>query len=199
MTLTIFGPSQTRTFRTLWMARELGLNFNHAPGMDIQGTPSAELLAANPMAQVPAIDDDGFKLAESMAINLYLARKHGKLAPTNLEQEAETLRWSFWAMTAVEPGLMVAIKSALGIMGAAKDMEAAKAAVAELARPFQVLNAALEGRDYLLGAEFTVADLNVASVLSWTRIAGAELAGHPNIEAWLGRCLSRPAATEAQG
>ena len=199
MTLTIFGPSQTRAFRTLWMARELGLNFNQAPGMDMQGTPSAELLAANPMAQVPAIDDGGFKLAESMAINLYLARKHGQLAPTTLEQEAETWRWSFWVMTAVEPSLLVAIKSALGIMGVTKDMDAAKAAVAELAHPFQVLNRALEGRDYLLGAEFTVADLNVASVLSWTRIAGADLADHPNLEAWLGRCLSRPAATAAQG
>lgn len=199
MTLTMYGPAQTRASRTLWLTRELGLDFKHEPGMDMEGTASAGLLAANPMAQVPAIDDDGFKLAESMAINLYLARKHGKLVPTTLKEEAETLRWSFWAMTAVEPGLLMAIKSALGIMGVAKDMEAAKAAVAELAHPFQVLNAALEGRDYLLGTEFTVADLNVASVLSWTRIAGPELADYPKLEAWLGRCLSRPAATGAQG
>ena len=199
MTLKIYGPSQTRTFRTLWMARELGLDFDQQPGMDTQGTPSAELLDANPMAQVPAIDDEGFKLAESMAINLYLARKHGQLSPTTLADEAKTLQWSFWAMTAIEPGLLIALKSALGIMGVEQDPGAAKAAIAELARPLAVLDAALNDRDYLLGTEFTVADLNVASVLSWTRLAGADLADHPNVQAWLGRCLAREAAKETQG
>ncbi len=199
MTLKIYGPAQTRSFRTLWMVRELGLDFTQEPGMDTQGTPSKGLLEANPMAQVPAIDDDGFKLSESMAINLYLARKHGLLAPTTLEDEAQTLRWSFWAMTAVEPGLLAALKSALGILGVTKDMDAAKAALAEMARPFNVLNMALDQRDYLLGGEFTVADLNVASVLSWTRLAGADLSDYPNVEAWLGRCLTRPAAVAAQG
>ena len=199
MTLKIYGPPQTRTFRALWMAHELGLDFTQEPGMDTQGTPSDGLLEANPMAQVPAIDDDGFRLSESMAINLYLARKHGLLAPTTLEDEAQTLRWSFWAMTAVEPGLLVALKSALGILGVTKDMDAAKAALAEMARPFNVLNMALDQRDYLLGGEFTVADLNVASVLSWTRLAGADLSDYPNVEAWLKRCLSRPAAAAAQG
>ncbi len=199
MTLKIYGPPQTRTFRALWMAHELGLDFTQEPGMDTQGTPSDGLLEANPMAQVPAIDDDGFRLSESMAINLYLARKHGLLAPTTLEDEAQTLRWSFWAMTAVEPGLLVALKSALGILGVTKDMDAAKAALAEMARPFNVLNTALDQRDYLLGGEFTVADLNVASVLSWTRLAGADLSDYPNVEAWLERCLSRPAAAAAQG
>ena len=199
MTLKIYGPPQTRTFRALWMAHELGLDFTQEPGMDTQGTPSDGLLEANPMAQVPAIDDDGFQLSESMAINLYLARKHGSLAPTTLEDEAQTLRWSFWAMTAVEPGLMAVLKSVLGILGVTKDMDAAKAALAEMARPFNVLNMALDQRDYLLGGEFTVADLNVASVLSWARLAGADLSDYPNVEAWLERCLSRPAAAAAQG
>ena len=199
MTLKIYGPPQTRTFRALWMAHELGLDFTQEPGMDPQGTPSDGLLEANPMAQVPAIDDDGFQLSESMAINLYLARKHGLLAPTTLEDEAQTLRWSFWAMTAVEPGLMAVLKSVLGVLGVTKDMDAAKAALAELARPFNVLNMALDQRDYLLGDEFTVADLNVASVLSWARLAGADLSDYPNVEAWLERCLSRPAAAAAQG
>ena len=89
MTLTIYGPPQSRAMRTLWMAHEL--DFRHERGFREDAViPTEALLAANPMGQVPAIDDDGFLLAESMAINIYLAKKHGKLAPRSLEDEAQT-------------------------------------------------------------------------------------------------------------
>ena len=78
------------------MAHELGLDFRHEYGFREDALiPTEALLAANPMGQVPALDHDGFTLTESMAINIYLARKHGKLAPRSLEDEAQTLRWSF--------------------------------------------------------------------------------------------------------
>ena len=157
------------------MAHELGLEFDSDPGFDENQTPTAELLAANAMGQSPTIDDDGFALAESMAINLYLARKHGQLAPATLEDEAQTWRWSFWAMTAVEPGLLDVLKHKFGVMGYEQDDEAAKAAAEPLERPFNVLEQALEGRDYLLGDAFTVADLNVASVMAWGHHGRARL------------------------
>jgi len=132
MSLTIYGPPQTRVTRTLWMAHELGLEFDSETGFDENQTPTAELLAANAMGQSPTIDDDGFTLAESMAINLYLARKHGQLAPASLEDEAQTWRWSFWAMTALEPGLLDVLKHKFGVMGYEQDDEAAKAAAVTL-------------------------------------------------------------------
>jgi glutathione S-transferase len=63
----------------------------------------------NPNGRIPAIDDNGFKLWESMAINLYLARKHGSgLLPKTMEDEAQAIQWSFWVMTEVEkPALAV--------------------------------------------------------------------------------------------
>ena len=66
-------------------------------------------LAVNPNGRIPAIDDNGFKLWESMAINLYLAKKHGSgLLPKTMEDEAQAIQWSFWAMTEVEkPALAV--------------------------------------------------------------------------------------------
>ena len=79
------------------------------------------------MGQVPAIDDDGFVLAESMGINIYLAKKHGKLAPRSLEEEAQTLRWSFWIMTAVEVTLLDVLLKSRGLRGQKKDPEAAEA------------------------------------------------------------------------
>ena len=198
MSLTIYGPAQTRAMRTLWMAHELGLEFEHVPGMSPGTGPSNALLAVNPMGQAPAIDDDGFALSESMAINLYLAKKHGKLAPANLAAEAQTLRWSFWAMTAVEGTLLDVLLKGRGLMGYEKDPAAAKAGVETLQRPLRVLNAALADRSYLVGDAFSVADLNVASVLSWTQPAGVDLGEFPNIAGWLGRCLSREAAVKAR-
>ena len=197
MSLTIYGPPQSRAMRTLWMAHELGLDFDQHPGFGDDGA-TAELLAANPMGQVPVIEDDGFALAESMAINIYLAKKHGKLAPASLQAEAEALRWSFWVMTGVEAALLNALKLSRGLMGVAEDKAAAQAEVATLERSFRVLEGHLDGRDFLVGDAFSVADLNVASVLAWAGPAGVDFAEHPNIAEWLGRCLGREAAVAAR-
>lgn len=198
MSLTIYGPAQSRAMRVLWLAHELELDFDHLPGF-ADGGASAALLKANPMGQVPAIEDDGFALAESMAINIYLAKKHGKLAPRSLAEEAQTLRWCFWVMAAVEKPMLEALLKARGLMGRERDEEAARAAIDSLRKPFDVLNGALAGRDYLLGDDFTVVDLNVASVFAWGRMAGADFAAQPNVAAWLDRCLRREAAARARG
>lgn len=192
MALTIYGPVGTRTYRTLWMAEELGIDYEQVAEPD-------DLLAVNPMGQVPAIDDDGFVLTESMAINLYLARKHGKLAPASPQQEAQTLRWSFWVMTAVEGTLLDVLKHTHGLLGYEKDPAAVAAGIETLQRPLRVLDAHLDGRDYLVSDEFSVADLNVASVLSWSRMGRVDLGAYAHLEAWLERCLSRDAATRARG
>ena len=199
MTLTIYGPPQSRAMRTLWMAHEIGLDFRHERGFREDAViPTQALLAANPMGQVPAIDDDGFLLAESRAINIYLAKKHRKLAPRSLEDEAQTLRWSFWVMTAVEITLLDVVAKSRGLRGEEKDAEAAEAGIAALQQPFNMLNDALADRDYLLGDAFSVADLNVASVLAWARAAGIDFAKQPHLDTWLERCLGREAAVRAR-
>ena len=197
MSLTIYGFARSRAFRTLWMAHELDLDFECVAGMGSDG-PSAALLAANPMGQVPTIVDDGFALCESMAINIYLAKKHGKLAPASLEDEAQTLRWCFWAATAVEKKLLEVLLNALGLMGREKDEQAVKAGVEALQRHFKVLNDALAEGDYLVGGAFSVADLNVAAVFGWGKMAGLAFAEHPSLGAWLERCLGREAAVKAR-
>ena len=199
MTLTIYGPPMSRAMRTLWMAHELGLEFQHEYGFQEDAlVPTEDLVAANPMGQVPAIDDDGFTLSESMAINIYLAKKHGKLAPRTPEGEAQTLRWSFWVMTSVEVSLLDVLLKSRGLRGHEKDPEAAEAGIDALQMPFNVLNDALADRDYLLGDAFTVADLNVASVFAWARAANVDFSTQTHLDAWLERCLSREAAVRAR-
>jgi len=198
VSLKIYGPAQSRAMRAIWMAHELELEFEQEAGFDETGA-TADLVALNPMGQVPVLVDDDMVLAESMAINLYLAKKHGKLAPATLADEAQTLRWCFWAMTAVEKTLLDVLLNARGLMGREQDSAAAAAGIEELQKPFKVLNDALAGRDYLVGDAFSVADLNVASVFSWARAAGIDFAEQPNIAAWLQRCLARDAAARARG
>ena len=108
MGLTIYGTARSRTARVLWMAKELGLAFEHVPlMMGDAALKQPPFLKISPAGCVPAIDDDGFVMAESLAINLYLARKYGdratpSLAPASLEQEARIWQWSSWAMTDLE-------------------------------------------------------------------------------------------------
>jgi glutathione S-transferase len=89
--LKIYGVPRSRAFRTLWLAKELGLDYdNIAVDFATGETRQPAYLAINPNGHVPAIDDNGFILWESMAINLYLAKKYGlgTLYPTALEDEA---------------------------------------------------------------------------------------------------------------
>ena len=112
MALKIYGVARSRAFRTLWMAKELGLDYEHIKVDFATGeTRRPEHLALNPNGHVPVIDDDGFILWESMAINLYLAKKYGRdgLYPSRLEDEARAWQWSFWGMTEVERPVLTAL------------------------------------------------------------------------------------------
>ena len=64
---------------------------------------------------------------------------------------------------------------------------------ADLERPLKVLEGHLAGQPYLLGAHFTVADLNVAAVMAWAKAGRIDLSAYPKVADWLNRCTSRPA------
>src|SRR5207344_1880144 len=114
--LTIYGVYRSRASRNIWLAHELGVPFKHVPVIQHYRLPDATaadaplhtrspaFMKANPNGHVPSIDDDGLVLHESLAINLYLARKHGgPLAPANTAEDGEMGMWSLWAATEVEP------------------------------------------------------------------------------------------------
>ncbi len=202
MALRIYGVARSRAFRTLWLAAELGLDYEHVK-VDFAdgGTHRPEHLQLNPNGHVPVIDDGGFVLWESMAINLYLAKKYGSgargLYPQLLEDEARAWQWSFWAMTEIERPALTVLLNRIGPEDK-RDTAAADAAERALAAPLRVLDGAVAASPYLLGDHFTVADLNVAAVLSWARQARVDFAAVPKMEAWLKACHDRPAAQKAR-
>ena len=190
----IWGSPQSRAARVLWCARECGIEFEHL------GTDSAALKAdpefpkINPNRKVPAMQDGDLVLFESMAINLYLAQKYGKsLWPGTIEDEARAYQWSFWAMTEVEKHLLTIVIDMFMTPPDKKNPQAVADARAALQKPLTVLNDALKGRQYLLGDTFTIADLNLAAVMAWAKLAKLDMTGHGDAANWLDRCLSRPA------
>lgn len=196
--LRIYGIARTRAYRALWAAMELGLDYEHLPiEIGDAGARSPEFLAINPNGRLPVIVDDGFVLFESLAITLYLAKKHslGKLYPATLEGEAKAWQWSFWAIAEVDRCVNIWSLHAVRLPPGERNAALREESLKVIAAPFKVLNAALAKTPYLLGSEFTVTDLNVAAVIS--RAVEMDLSHVPHLKAWLTRCLDRPAARAA--
>ena len=194
MALTIYGSPRSRTMRVLWMAAELDLDYRHVPlAYDDQALKQPDFLAINPAGAVPAIDDDGFTLSESLAINLYLAKRYGSagttpLYPTSLQGEAEVWRWSLWAQAHLEPwvqrdALLADLRAAIGAHAASV-----------VAPALKLLDDAVAKQRWLVGDHFTVGDLNVAAVLSPSRAEHLDFTATPHARDWLDRCYGRPAA-----
>ena len=196
--LTLYGAMASRAHRTVWMLKELGLPFEHVPTHFMDGsTRKPEFLTVNPNGRVPVIDDDGFIVYESMAINLYLAKKYGEsLAPADLQEDTLATQWSFWVVTEVEKPLLFASANRKLFAEGARDEEQAQMAIAKLDRPLKVLDAHLAHQPHLLGSRFTVADLNVATVMDLAPQCGISLAAWPRVQEWHTRCLARPAAAD---
>jgi glutathione S-transferase len=198
VSLRIYGIARTRAFRVLWVSEELGLAYEHLPiEIGDAGARAPEFLAINPNGRLPVIVDDGFVLFESLAITLYLAKKHsnGKLYPGTLEGEARTWQWTSWALNEVDRGVNIWSLHAVRLPPAEREAARRDEALKVLVAPFKVLDAAVAKQAYLLGDAFTVADLNVVAVIS--RAIDMDLSAVSNLKAWLTRCLQRPAARKA--
>jgi glutathione S-transferase len=192
--LTLYGSSQGRPSRSLIALEELGLAYTQVPLKPWDSAADAATLAAlNPNARVPVLDDDGLVVWESMAINLYLGDRYGgPLWPADARDRARLYQWSLWSQTSLD--VMARHRARFS-----KDPEVKAKAEAERLAALAILDAALEGRAYLLGEAFTLADVNVATTLAepWEngRIDGdLDPAAHglPALADWLTRCTSRP-------
>jgi glutathione S-transferase len=190
----LHGTSRSRSARSLWALEELGVNYEHLP-MPTTDAKSPSHLKLNPNGHVPVLEDDGAVVWESMAINLYLAEKYGKnsLWPSDPAARADIYKWSFFAMTEVEPHLVTLLRNRVMNPPDQRDEKAAQAAVEALKAPMNALEESLKGKEYLLGKNFTIADLNVAAVMSWAPMMKLDLSAWPNVSAWLQKCLGREA------
>jgi glutathione S-transferase len=196
MSLRIYGVPASRSFRNLWAAQELGLDYENVPygfkGPEIKAAP---YLAINPNGTIPALVDDGFALFESLAINLYLARKAGRLWPADLHGEGLLFQWTLWAATELETPLGAWFYHTHFLPQAERRPEVVADAAVKLPQRFAVLDRALAGREWLAGDAFTIGDLNVAAVAFRAPLFGID--AYPHFKAWHARCYARPGAQAA--
>jgi glutathione S-transferase len=197
--ITLYGVPRSRAMRCLWMLEELGVPYENVQTNFATGdTRKPDFLRINPNGHIPALRDGDTVLFESLAINLFLARKYDKgLWPKSVDDEGRAYQWSVWAMTELEEPVLTVLLHRMFFPEAQRDPAKAADGAERAKKPIGVLESALAGRDHLLGSAFTVADLNVASVLSWAPMAGIDLSPFPKVQAWLGRTTARPAFARA--
>jgi glutathione S-transferase len=191
---TIFpeGRGETKDLRAQWALEELGLPYRvHAldhTGGELNGEAYGRI---SPFRQVPVIDDDGFIVAESAAVVLYLAEKAGNLIPGNVQGRTRVVQWCFAASSTVEPTLLCL--DLIGMFDPGKAAQTLHAEVRSIAgRWLGGLEQRLEGREWIACAEFTVADIMMACVLRSIRKTEL-MEPFPKVKDYLERCLARPA------
>lgn len=196
--LKIHGIPRSRAFRCIWAAEEAGLPYEVVPIGFRPGFKLERDVAINPNNKIPALEDGSLVLFESLAINLHIAGKAGAPLMPAGDDASRVLQWTLWAATEAEPHVMRwAYNAYLKPEAERVATEAAAGREATDAR-LAVLEKELAQRPFLVGAAFTVADLNLASVLYGAWLNGYDLTPFPKVKAWLDTCLTRPAALRAR-
>ena len=186
------GRGETKDLWAQWALEEVGLPYRvHAldhTGGELDGEAYSRI---SPFHQAPLIDDDGFVVAESAAIALYLARKAGKLIPADEPGRTRVMQWCFAAVATV--GATFVSLDLIGMFDAGKAAPKLHDEVGKIAgRWLADVERRLEGREWLACAEFTVADLMMACVLRMQRQSGL-MEAYPRVMAFYERCFARPA------
>ena len=198
--ITLYGIEWSRAKYVLFTLAELGLDFQHVrinPFEEEKHTP--EYLQLNPLAQVPTLVDGDLVLTEAMAINFYLSRKFGaeKLWVNRLEDEAQLYKWTFFAVTQMETACVDLILHRKVLDEKDRSSDIIQLAEKKLMKPLEVLNAYLAGKDFLVANQFTVADINMAGVLSYALGGEFDFSPYKNVARYLDAILSRPARKKA--
>ena len=186
------GHGETKDLRVQWALEEVGLEYRfHGLDQTAGDLDSEEYARISPFHQIPVIDDDGFILAESVAILLYVAEKAGRLIPTDVQGRTTVMQWCFAAVSTIAPTLQCV--ETIEIFDAQKTATHVLAETRKLvARWFGDLERRLEGREWIACPEFTVADIAMASVLRTIRQTDL-MEPFPRIKAYYARCHARPA------
>ena len=186
------GIGETKDLRVQWALEETGLPYRvHAldhTGGECDGDAYRRI---SPFRQVPVIDDDGFVVAESAAVVLYLAEKAGKLIPGDVQGRTRVVQWCFAAVGTVEPTLTCI--DIIEIFDSDKAAHKLNVEVRKLAhRWLGDVERRLEDREWIACADFTVADIMMACVLRGIRKTDL-MEPFPKMKAYYERCLARPA------
>jgi glutathione S-transferase len=199
--LKIYGQARSRTYRVIWLCVESNIPFEHDP-ITIHvpdATAKTEWYRAlNPNARIPTIDDDGFVMWESAAINLYLARKYkSPLWPDTVQGEGRALQWSFFVANDVELPMVTIYQNRTLLPPERRDAALADRCDEQIKPKLAVLEAHLAANKYFGIDKWDLADFMVASVTYSLIAMKYDLANYPKFAAWLAESVARPGSVTA--
>ncbi|HZM35087.1 MAG TPA: glutathione S-transferase family protein [Burkholderiales bacterium] len=200
--LKLYGQYRSRAFRVAWLLKESSIPYEHVNvTVNVEGAQCKEswYTALNPNARVPTIDDDGFVMWESAAINLYLAEKYrSPLWPADMQGKGRAYQWAFFIANDVEPHMVTVMLNRVVLPPDKRDAGLADAADAKLQPRLKTLDDHLSKNKYFDIDEWGLADFMVASVCYSFFAMKYDLSKFPHFQKWLMASLERPKAKEAR-
>ncbi len=185
----LYHNPRSRSTRPNWLLEEIGLDAERVSIDFAKGEQkSPEYLAINPLGQLPAFTEGEATITESLAICLYLADVHGPhLVPPPGPGRASYYRWMVYPVGTLEPRAMEVFHHKAG--GDAEKLAEAKA---KLDASVEVVADAFGEGPWVLGEQFTTADVMLGSTLMWLSMMG-QIELPPVLQGWVGRIMQRPA------
>lgn len=193
--LTIWGrASSINVMKVLWTCSEIDVAYERIDaGREFGNISHPDFLGMNPNGRVPVLNDDGFILWESNPIIRYLSYKYAlsRLYPTDVRQRALAEQWMDWQQTSIAPALAWPFQALVRGDPAYQDEARVAQAAAELNRLWGLLDAHLAERRFVLGEQFSMADIPLGAALwRWTNMA-LPRRRLPHLTAWQARLRSR--------
>ena len=189
----LFWAPQTRSTRAFWMLEEAGIGYD-TEIIDIRAenrNDSDEFLAASPMGKVPAIIDGDVKMSESAAICLYIADRYcaGRLAPAvDSAERGKFLYWVMYTPAVLEPAMSEKFNKV--------PPSKARSGWGDFDSMIRTFDDGMEGRKWILGNDFSAADVMLGSSAVFLRMFEM-LPATRNLDAYADRCLERPGYVRA--
>jgi glutathione S-transferase len=200
--LKLYGQYRSRTFRVAWLCKESNIPFEHVDvTINVEGATCKQdwYVKLNPNARVPTIDDDGFTMWESAAINLYLAEKYkSPLWPEAVQGRGRAYQWAFFVANDVEPYMVTVMQHRMMFPPEKRNPALADAADARLQPALRVLDGHLATNRYFGIERWDMADFMIASVCYSFVAMKYSLEGYPHFQRWLLESIERPRAKEAR-
>jgi len=189
----LFWAPQTRSQRGIWMLEEAGIDYEmeHIDLANPDRSDSEEFLAASPMGKVPAIVDGAIAMSESAAICIYVADRYsaGTLAPAiDSPERGKFLYWAMYTPAVIEPSMSEKFNNV--------ESNRQRSGWGDFDLMIDTWDAALQNREWILGDQFTAADVMLGSSAIFLRMFGM-LPDTDNLDAYADRCLARPANKRA--
>ena len=198
----LYGQYRSRAFRVAWLCKESNIPYEHInTTVNVEGATckTPDYVKLNPNARVPTIDDDGFVMWESAAINLYLAEKYrSPLWPADMKGKGRMLQWALFIANDVEPNMVTVMQHRVMFPPEKRNVALADEADARLQPRLKVLDEHLAKNKFFGGDKWDMADFMVASVCYSFTVMKYDLSKYPHFDKWLRASLERPKAKEAR-